>query len=597
MTEPPRHDYAMGIVGNCGYMAHVDKLARVVWLCWPHFDSSFVFGALLDAERGGELGVYGVAPVEHARQAYVRNSNVLETEIHNGEGVFRVTDCAPRFLQFDRYFKPLMLVRKIEPLFGNPRVRMVCRPRGAWGALAPRVYLQSNHIRYDLGDERLRLNANIPVSYVAAETPFVLNETKYVVLTWGVPFEAPLEQTAEDYLRRTIAHWQAWVQRCAIGRFYQKEMIRSALALKLHQFEDTGAIIAAGTTSLPEAPGSGRNWDYRYCWLRDAYYTLSALSRIGQFDEMQQFAHFIENIAASVTAAHYPPLVTIEGGLRVEEREVPLAGYDGAGHVRVGNAAYRHVQNDVYGQILFALLQLYVDERFTRELRATSKRLVMTLLSKIGDTLGEPDNTLWELRTKKQRHCYTALFHWVGAKAAAKIAHALGDREMLRVATKLVGKSARQVEACYHEELRAYAQEPGSREMDASLLSLITLHFVAPESERATLHLAAIERELSAGGGLMFRYRVADDFGVPKNAFLACAFWHVEALAVMGRIDDALKQLDGLLGYANHLGLFSEHVDVASGAQWGNFPQTYSHVGLMNAVLRIGARMDYPEFF
>ncbi len=593
---PRRHVYPMGIVGNCAYMAHIDELTRVRWLCWPQFDSSFVFGSLLDEDKGGDFAVYG-SEVERTRQAYRRNTNVLVTEVELADGVFRVTDCAPRFLQFDRFFKPLTLIRKIEPVRGNPRVRVVCRPRGAYGELEPHCYKQSNHIRYDLGDDRLRLNTNVPLSYVTAESFFVLNETKYLVLTWGVPLEAPLEPTAEQYLLRTVAYWEQWVRGCSISRFYQQEVIRSALALKLHQFEDTGAIIAAGTTSLPEAPGSQRNWDYRYCWLRDAYYTLNALSRISQFEEMQMFAHFIENIAATITARRYPPLVTIDGGFEVEERIVPLKGYDGADSVRIGNAAHHHVQNDIYGQIVFALLQLYVDERFSREVRPTSKRLIMTMLSKIEETLGEPDNTLWEYRNKKLRHGYTALCHWVGSKAAAKIAHTLGDAEMLRFATRLAGKSARQVEACYSPELGAYAEAPGSRQMDASMLQLIIFHFLEPTSERAARHLAAIERQLETRGGLLYRYRAADDFGVPQNAFLACAFWHVEALAAMGRLDEALGRLESLLKFSNHLGLFSEHVDPDTGGQWGNFPQTYSHVGLMNAVFRISSRVDYPEFF
>jgi GH15 family glucan-1,4-alpha-glucosidase len=500
-------------------------------------------------------------------------------------------------VQFGRLFKPLTLIRKLEPLSGVPRIKIISRPRRGYGAEVPRIYAQSNHLRYDFGEETVRLNSDVPLSYIAGERAFVLDQPRYLVLTWGVPFEAPLADTAEDWLRRTIAYWQQWVQNCAIGRFYQRHVIRSALALKLHQFEDTGAIIAAGTTSLPEFPGSGRNWDYRYCWLRDAYFTLAALNRIGQFEEMQSFAHFIENIAASVGNERYPAVVRIDGALELPESTVPLRGHDGHGLVRVGNAAYAQVQNDIYGQVIYALLQLYVDERFPRKPRASSRQLMTTLLDLINTCLHEPDASLWEFRDLKQRHCYTALCHWIGAKAAAKIARVLDDREMLRAATRLVVRSARLLETCYDAEVGAYMQEPGSKNLDASALHLIIVHYLDPRSSRATRHLAALEKQLMAGGGLMHRYTHADDFGRPSSAFLACSFWYAEALAVMGRIEEALGELELLLGYANHLGLFSEHVDPDTGSQWGNFPQTYSHVGLMNAVLRITSKIDYPEFY
>ena len=592
-----RHTYDLGAVGNCSYLAHVDTGARVVWLCLPRFDSSFVFGHLLDPEKGGEFAIDPVARRISQRQEYVWNTNVLVTTITTSEGAFRVTDCAPRFRHNDRLFKPLMLIRKLEPIASTPRVRVLCRPRARYGELVPRPSVHSNHLRYDLGADVARLHTNVPLSYLVAEREFVLSEKKYFVFTWDFPFEASVEDTSEEYIRRTVEYWQKWVRSCAIGRFYQEHVIRSALVLKLHQFEDTGAIIASATTSLPEYPETGRNWDYRYCWLRDAHFTLMAFSRIGQFGEVQRFASFIENIAASVKEPHYPPVVRVDGELMLPESTVPLSGYDGSGVVRIGNAAYAQVQNDIYGQIIYALLRLYVDERFPREPRATSKHLIGIMLQRIEESIDEPDASLWEFRELTRHHCYTALCHWVGAKSAMKIARALEDSEMRRAATRLTVRSERIIEACYDERRGAYMQEPGSSNLDASTLHLMTLHYLDPSSERAARHLAALEAQLMTGGGLMHRYVHADDFGTPKSAFLVCAFWYVEALAAMGRIDPALKALETLLGYANHVGLFSEDVDPETGSQWGNFPQTYSHVGLINAVLRITSKIDYPEFY
>lgn len=595
MKQNP-HTYDMGVIGNCSYMAYVNTAGSIKWLCWPQPDSSFVFGGLLDPDKGGEFSVKGTDGARPVRQYYIRNTNVLETHVATGGGLVKIVDCAPRFEQYGRNFRPLVLVRKIEPLEGYPQIAVRCQPTYEHGAAQPEVNRQSNHIRYDFGQNKLRLNTNIPLSYIFSERSFVLNEPKYLVLTWGIPFEAELEPTAEDYIRETTLYWQNWVRGCSIGRFYQSEVIRSALVLKMHQFEDTGAILASGTTSLPEHPKTGRNWDYRYCWLRDAYYTLSALNQISQFEETKKFASFIENYAAT-DLEHYPPVVRLDGTFTMDERILNLAGYDGHGSVRVGNQAAAHVQNDIYGQIIFALLTLHVDERLALPLRQTSRRLIMTMLRRIDQTLGRPDATIWEFRDFSQVHGYTSLFHWVGSKAATKLARHCHDHEMLRAATRLVVRSAKQVEACYNPQLQAYAQEPGSTNMDASLLQLITLHFLDPESERSLSHVNAMEAQLKDNGGLFYRYKHQDDFGLPKSSFLVCAFWYVEALAAMGRVDDALKTLDSLLNYTNHLGLMSEDVDATTGSQWGNFPQTYSHVGLMNAVSRISSQINYPGFF
>lgn len=591
-----RHTYDMGIIGNCAYLAHVDVSARIRWLCMPRFDSSFVFGDLLDAEKGGELCASGVDTTS-TTQEYVWNTNVLQTTVTTRHGTFRVTDCAPRFEQYGRVYRPLMLIRKLERIANTPRIKIICRPRGDYGALAPQVSPQSNHVRYQLGSDVVRINTDIPTSYIIDERPFVLGETSYIILTWNVRLEAALATTAEDFIQRTCDYWQRWVRGCAIGRFYQRDVIRSALVLKLHQYEDTGAIIASATTSLPEAPGTGRTWDYRYCWLRDAHFCLTAFNRLGQFEEMQRFARFIENIAAAGPGDRYPPVVGIEGSLVLPERIVPLRGYDGNGPVRVGNAAYEQVQNDIYGQVIYALLQLYVDERFPREPRAASRNLIASLLGIIDRCLDDPDASLWEFRGIERRHVYTALSHWVGAKSAQKIARTVGDEPLRRAATRLVVRAEARVEACYDAQQGAYMQEPGSPYHDASTLQLITLGYLDPRSERAARQLDAIEKHLLTEGGLVYRYTHPDDFGVQTTGFLVCSFWYVEALAAMGRLEPALKGLELLRGYANHVGLFSEDVEPDTQSQWGNFPQAYSHVGLINAVLRISSKIEYPEFY
>ena len=282
------------IIGNCGYSALV-RNGVVEWLCWPRMDSSFVFGALVDAERGG---LFAVEPAHEAtcEQVYLENTNVLRTLFRGRSGTFELIDFAPRFREHDRFFKPTMLVRILRPIDGEPLVRVRCRPTYDYGRLQAQHWLASNHIHYFNLPTPLRLTTNVPLTYVEEERPFVLDRDRHFVLTWGQPLEAALEETAERFLQRTMAYWRSWVRNGRVPRDYQREVIRSALALKLHQFEDTGALIAATTTSVPEHPGSGRNWDYRYCWLRDAYFTLQAFEMLGHTEEMERFLLYLRNI-------------------------------------------------------------------------------------------------------------------------------------------------------------------------------------------------------------------------------------------------------------------------------------------------------------
>lgn len=576
-------------------MAHVQMDTNISWLCWPAFDSSFIFGSMLDREKGGEFSILPGGDYT-SKQYYIENTNVIRTEITAADGTYRITDFAPRFRQYQRYFKPLMLIRKIEPLTDRPRIRVKCRPVYAHGLGHFEKYRGSNHVEFRNGAEQLRLTTNIPVSHFFGETPMVLSETKYLVLTYGNPLEAPLERTVEEFLRETTAYWRTWIKHATISTFYQEEVIRSALTLKLHQYEDTGAIIAASTTSLPEYPGSGRNWDYRYCWLRDSYYVLSALNHIGQFEEMEQYAHYITDIT-HVDAGRLQPLYGINGQLKLDEHILNhLAGYQGNKPVRVGNQAYEHVQNDVYGQAMIALLPLYTDHRFVFKERSDTDRWVDYVLKKIEKTIDEQDAGIWEFRNFANHHCYSNLFQWAGSSAAYKIGRAIGDDEIVQRAKMLKQRAAQYIERCFDEKRQVYTNAVNSAHLDASTLQLILMHYLDPTSERACNHLQALEKGLKTPQGLFYRYRHPDDFGEPKSTFLICAFWYVEALACVGRIEEAVETFDRLLEYSNHLMLFSEDVDESDGSQWGNFPQAYSHVGLMNAAYRISMKLDQPIF-
>ena len=591
-----KHTYDLGLVGNCAFLGLIATDTSVRWLCWPRFDSSFVFGNLLDEAKGGD---FSIRPADGAaftsRQYYETNSNVLCTELEAPDGRYRVTDFAPRFAQYERFYKPLMLVRKLEPLAGTPRVRVACRPMGQYGEMELRRRRSSNHIAFKGLDEEIRLTTDIPLTYIMDEEDFVLNEPKYLVLTYGSPLEAPLATTAEQFLHKTRDYWRHWVKSTSIGTFHQEQVIRSALALKIHQYEDTGAIIAASTTSLPEAPGSTRNWDYRFCWMRDTYYILTAFNNIGHFDEMERYFHFIANISTKITDK-YQPLYGISGRSQLVEQELPLAGYLGNQPVRIGNDAYTHIQNDVYGQVLVALLPLYVDHRFAYPDQLPPEKLAAETLRLMEATLDQPDAGLWEFRHIAQKHCYTFLFHWAGGHAARQVARALRRPEMEARADRLIAAASAQIEACYDAERGVYTNAIDSPHLDASTIQLILMGYLDPDSEKARRHLRELEKELKTPEGLFYRYRHPDDFGTPETTFLICSFWYVEALACVGRLDEAITEFEKLSTYANHLGLLSEDVDAKTGSQWGNFPQAYSHVGQVNAAYRIAQRQNRPHF-
>jgi len=591
-----RHTYDTGIIGNCAFLAHIHKNTNIEWLCWPRFDSTFIFGGLLDKKKGGEFSILPEGEFT-SHQYYLENTNVLITEISPASGgMYRVTDFAPRFYQHQRYYKPLMLFRKIEAIEGSPRVRVKCEPVSEYGAVKLKVNRGSNHIQYLGGEENIRLTTNIPISYVFDGQPFVLNEIKYLALTYGEPLEAPLITTAERFLYETTQYWRTWIKHSSIATYFQPYVIRSGLALKIHQFEDTGAIIAASTTSLPESPGSGRNWDYRYCWLRDTYYVITALNHIGHFEEMERYFSYVTDISFS-TNERYQPLYSITGKKNlVENILTDLEGYLGNQPVRVGNQASEHIQNDIYGQVMISMLPLYTDHRFVFSERKDSVRWIEFLLKKIEFTIDEKDAGIWEFRNMANIHCYSNLFQWAGASAAEKMARTIDNQELIDKAVYLKERAAAHIESCYDPIRKVYTNSAGSSNLDASTLQLIMMNYLDPTSQRAKDHLIALENELKASNGLFYRYLYKDDFGKPKTTFLICAFWYVEALASVGRIDDAEREFGNLLKYSNHLLLFSEDVDENDGSQWGNFPQAYSHVGLMNAAYRIAIKLDRPIF-
>jgi GH15 family glucan-1,4-alpha-glucosidase len=584
--------YGLGIIGNCAYSALV-RDGSVEWMCWPRPDSSFVFGSLLDRENGGVFAVEGV-DAETVTQEYIENTNVLRTVFSGPHGEFELYDFAPRFLLYDRYYKPPMLVRVLRPISGEPRAVVRCRPVYEYGQLRPTAWAASNHVEYRDLPAPVRLTTNVPLAYIEDERPFLLERDRHLVLTWGQPLEAGLEDTAERFLERTLDYWRRWVKGTRVPRDYQGEVIRSALALKLHQYEDTGALLAATTTSLPEYPGSGRNWDYRYCWLRDAYFTLNALERLGHSEEMERFLEYLRNLAEEEQGV-LRPAYRINGSAEAPERELDwLDGFKGEKPVRVGNQAFEHVQNDVYGEMVLAVSRLFLDIRFVGSVPPkTALATIGGLLRQIEAKLEEPDAGPWEFRERWRLHGFTVLMHWAGARRAVEVGEALGDEELVAKARDLEERAFEILSTqLWNEEVGALTQVAGEPQLDAANLLAVHLGFFGEDDPRAASHVDAIRRALSVNGGLLRRYSTRDDFGEMEAAFTVCSFWLVEALCLIGRMDEARELFERLLSLHNGLGLYSEDILPETLEQSGNFPQTYSHVGLINAAFRLSRRWD-----
>ncbi len=579
----------VSMIGNSSYAALINPRGRVVWACMPRFDGNPVFCDLLEPEQ--EIGFYDIEIEGFLRseQTYRANSAIVETCLFaEGGAAVVIQDFAPRFKQFGRLFRPLMLVRRIRRLGGAPRIRIRLRPSGNYGAEKPTVTRGSNHIRYILPDHVLRLTTDAPVSFVLDETPFLLDRPIDLILAQDEALTRPVREVARDFEEQTDEYWREWVRYLAVPFEWQDAVIRAAIVLKLCSVEDSGAIVAAVTTSVPEAAGTERNWDYRFCWLRDAYFTIRALNRLGATRTMEEFLRYILNIVAASADGRLQPVFGVQMETVLSESTVEsLGGYRGHGPVRVGNLAYVQTQHDVYGAVVLACAQAFFDQRIDLQ---GDDRLFATL-ERIGETAArmfdQPDAGLWELRGRQRPHTFSALMCWAACDRLARIAAQLDHPDRAAVWQAHARLIRQRIEQDgWNEKKQAYGSAFGGTEVDAALLLMHELSFCTADDPRFLGTIAAVERELRRGDHV-FRYVEADDFGTPHNAFNICTFWYIDALAAVGRRDEARRLFENMLACRNPAGLLSEDLDVRTNELWGNIPQTYSMVGLIVSALRL----------
>ena len=593
----PMTDLNLGVIGNCSIAMLEDDSARIVWGAFPRLDGDPIFNALVNGptpyrpDNPSAGGFFAIELVNQVRSepGYIPNSAMLSTRlIGDDDSAVEVIDFAPRFADRSRIFRPPLIVRRIFPLNGKPRVRIRLRPRFGWGGVAPRITTGSNHIRYVSDDLTVRLTTDAPLSYVVEERSFVLDMPVNLIFGVDETLQSGIEESARMFHERTLEHWRNWVRSMSVPFDWQEEAIRAAITLKLCNFEETGAIVAALTTSIPESPGSGRNWDYRLCWPRDAYFVVHALNRLGATRTMEDYLGYITNIVGESDKGVLRPVYGITRSNALAEREAPaLAGYRGMGPVRIGNQAFEQVQNDVYGSVILAATHVFFDRRLVRSGNPQLFERLESLGRKAIEVFDQPDAGLWELRTKFAVHTFSSLMCWAACDRLSKIARALGlpEREIYwrSEADRLHGVIVRR---CWNEKLQSFVSTWDGEDADASLLLLHELGFLTAADPRFAATVEHIGRTLRRGD-LLLRYAVADDFGVPETAFTICTLWYVDALASLGRKKEAQELFEAVLARRNSFGLLSEDIHPDTGELWGNFPQTYSMVGLINSATRL----------
>jgi GH15 family glucan-1,4-alpha-glucosidase len=608
-------------IGNCAASALIDRSGRFVWACAPRVDGDPFFSALLGGKDPAEESAQGLWAVEvegavDVRQAYLRNTPILRTEIRAADGAaVEIIDFSPRFSRLGRRYRPLAFVRMVRPLAGAPRIRIRLRPMMNYGEQPCYQTAGSNHIRYVGQEVTLRLTTDAPVSHIQHERAFRLEEPLGMFLGPDEGLDADVPSITQRMLRETSDYWRGWVRTLSVPLEWQEAVIRAAITLKLCAYEETGAIVAALTTSVPEHQadeGEGRNWDYRYCWLRDAYYVVQALNRLGAADILENYLGYLRNLVEQATrgpfragaepsgheglleashaaapangkAGHVQPVYGVGLEPVLTEWIAPhLPGYRGIGPVRVGNQAHEHLQHDVYGQIILSTVQAFFDERLLRPATVEDFRALEPIGERAFELHDQPDASLWEFRGREAVHTYSSVMCWAACDRLANAAVKLGLTERAefwndRAATVRAAIEAR----AWNAEEGRYAATFGGDALDASLLQMVDVRFAAPDDPRMLATMAAVEEGLRRGP-YMLRYAIADDFGLPKTAFNVCTFWLIEAMHLSGRTDEARALFEEMLTRRTAAGLLSEDIALDGAELWGNYPQTYSLVGLIN---------------
>ena len=588
-----------GAVGNCRTAALISNKGSIDWLCFPDFDSPSVFGKILDKEKGGSLG-FIVGNNYNISQKYLEHTNILSTLFESNEGAFEVFDFMPRYKMLDTdYYLSSELYRLIRLRHGTPRFRINYSPAlnyavGETGHKSGPEYVKT----YSKENERdtIYLYSSIPYNDIFNQKDVILQKDEFVLVSYNqklIPID--LNRVNLEF-QRTRLYWMNWSNRSKKYTAYNELIERSILVLKLMSYHRSGAVLAALTTSLPESIGEVRNWDYRFCWLRDASMSIETLIKVGHSGAAQRFINFITGILYS-KYDKFQIMYGIRGERVLTEVELShLSGYRNSRPVRVGNDAHTQMQNDSFGYLMDVIYQYYLYFPGTLDEIEDMFEVVKNIASTVMDDWSKPDKGIWEIRGEEKHFVLSKVMCWVALDRANKIAdllHKEGYAQKWKNVADIIKKDVRS--NGWKDEIQSFSQTYCNTELDSSLLLMETYGFIDAEDIHYKKTVDAVYRKLLYKG-LMFRYNNVDDFGIPSSAFTICTFWMVRALFVIGRKDEARSLFDTLISYSNHLGLFSEDLDFDTKSQLGNFPQAYSHLALINTAMLFGEEKILSRF-
>ena len=573
-----------GVIGNCRTAALISERGSIEWLCFPDFDSPSVFAALLDRTKGGSFG-FDVPDGYAVRQSYVPHTNILSTRFASDEGEFEVLDYMPCYRSFEKeHYLPAELYRYIRFVKGRPRFRIRYDPAPNYAQGEVRIRRTAGFIEsYSSADNKDRqyLYSSIPLQAVAGREEIRLEKDEFLLLSYNekvIPID--IEREKIEYCR-TLVYWLNWTNRTRQYTCYNEVVERSMLVLKLLSYYN-GAMLAALTTSLPETVGEVRNWDYRFCWLRDASMSIETMFRVGHTGAARRFMKFIQS---SFMSRHdYQIMYGIRGERKLTEVILEhLDGYKGSKPVRIGNDAYHQKQNDSFGYLMDLVWQYYRLMPGTLDEIEDMWEMVKSILATVAEEWRNPDKGIWEIRGEEQ--------HFVSSKVMCWMALDRGAR--WREEAEAIRRDV--MEHGWKSEIQSFSQAYGNLALDSSLLLMEPYGFIAANDPHYRKTVEAVRKALFRKG-LMYRYNSEDDFGVPSSAFTMCTFWLIRALFVTGQHNEAKTLFSQVLRYGNHLGLFSEHLDFDTKEQLGNFPQAYSHLAIVNTALLFAEEKERLDF-
>ncbi len=578
------------VIGNCKSAALIDQQGTMNWLCLPDFDSASVFGSMLDERRGGFFAIEAEFGCR-IKQNYIRNTNIVETVFEGESGSFAIIDFMPRYKESDTLYNcPPEVIRYIRPLCGKPRFRVRYNPRLGYGEHETHSFKERNFIKSTVSNgsyESIYLYTNMAFDDVLASRDVSLGDEIYFVVSYHQKILPPNIERIQLNFERTKVYWLDWIQRTFEFRHFVDAVRRSALVLKMLAFQESGAILAAVTTSLPETIGEERNWDYRFCWIRDASMILRVLTKIGHFNVARNFFDYLMRVVP-----YKDDKVRIMYGIR-GRKELPeqtldwLDGYKGSKPVRIGNAASIQQQNDIYGVLLDAIHRFI--ETFRSDVSTIERLWTITrsLLRTVESNWNKPDMGIWEFRGGTAHFVFSKVMCWVAMDRGIKIAEQLQRADYYHHWEEIRAEIKADVMANgWNAEMGAFTQSYGSCCLDAANLLMAEYGFIDPMDPKYVATVELTSRELCRDG-LMYRYRNQDDFGLPKSSFTVCSFWMVKALWSIGCHREAHRMFKRLLTYCNHVGLLSEDLDFETKELLGNFPQGYSHLALIDCALAL----------